>query len=120
MAGREVTESQLIEISIVTEPAQRYYVLFLRHPKLSDGDSYDYSLVKFMAERLRSPCSGWTYDWTTILQPHPLFPAGRNDKCPCESGMKYKKCCLDKPGVLRPHCNIHFEEAPPPWFSNYE
>ena len=22
---------------------------------------------------------------------------GRNDKCPCGSGLKYKKCCLDKP-----------------------
>ena len=21
---------------------------------------------------------------------------GRNDKCPCESGKKYKKCCGDK------------------------
>lgn len=24
---------------------------------------------------------------------------GRNDPCPCGSGMKYKKCCLNKPGV---------------------
>lgn len=21
---------------------------------------------------------------------------GRNDKCPCGSGLKYKKCCLNK------------------------
>lgn len=25
--------------------------------------------------------------------------AGRNDPCPCGSGKKYKKCCLDKDGV---------------------
>lgn len=24
---------------------------------------------------------------------------GRNDPCPCGSGMKYKKCCADKPGA---------------------
>ena len=23
---------------------------------------------------------------------------GRNDPCPCGSGKKYKKCCLDKAG----------------------
>jgi hypothetical protein len=30
-----------------------------------------------------------------IIEP-PLFVAriGRNDKCPCNSGRKYKKCCL--------------------------
>ena len=21
---------------------------------------------------------------------------GRNDKCPCNSGLKFKKCCIDK------------------------
>lgn len=26
---------------------------------------------------------------------------GRNDPCPCGSGKKYKKCCLDKPGPTR-------------------
>ncbi len=26
--------------------------------------------------------------------PHPKI--GRNDPCPCGSGKKYKKCCLDK------------------------
>lgn len=23
---------------------------------------------------------------------------GRNDKCPCDSGKKFKKCCIDKVG----------------------
>ncbi|BCR05385.1 UPF0225 protein [Desulfuromonas versatilis] len=27
---------------------------------------------------------------------------GRNDPCPCGSGKKYKKCCLDKAGQPRP------------------
>src|SRR5438094_549584 len=25
---------------------------------------------------------------------------GRNDPCPCGSGKKYKKCCLDKPAAI--------------------
>ena len=27
---------------------------------------------------------------------------GRNDPCPCGSGKKYKKCCIDKPASQRP------------------
>ena len=31
----------------------------------------------------------------------PLKGVGRNDPCPCGSGKKFKKCCLDR-GSLRP------------------
>ena len=31
---------------------------------------------------------------------------GRNDPCPCGSGKKYKKCCIDKPGSYGP-CDGH-------------
>jgi uncharacterized protein YecA (UPF0149 family) len=27
---------------------------------------------------------------------NPLKHVGRNDPCPCGSGKKFKKCCLDK------------------------
>lgn len=39
---------------------------------------------------------------------------GRNDKCPCGSGLKYKKCCLDKEiknVVSVPHARIITDEA---------
>ena len=26
---------------------------------------------------------------------------GRNDPCPCGSGKKYKKCCLNKPSTIQ-------------------
>jgi len=26
----------------------------------------------------------------------PLYKANRNDPCPCGSGKKFKKCCIDK------------------------
>ncbi|GIW49037.1 MAG: hypothetical protein KatS3mg079_513 [Caloramator sp.] len=29
---------------------------------------------------------------------------GRNDPCPCGSGKKYKKCCIDK---IKPEININ-------------
>ena len=33
---------------------------------------------------------------------NPYKGLGRNDPCPCGSGKKYKKCCLDKADVLPP------------------
>ena len=31
-----------------------------------------------------------------VLPPRPTEKVGRNDPCPCGSGRKYKKCCLDR------------------------
>ena len=33
---------------------------------------------------------------TKTPEASPPGPAGRNDPCPCGSGKKYKKCCLEK------------------------
>jgi len=114
MAGTIVTKCRLLEVSLVTEPKQRYSVAFVK------GRDYDYSLVNFVVQRLTSPWSGWSYEWTTRLQPHSLYNASRNDPCPCESGKKYKRCCLGQAGIRRPHCQILFEEAPPPGLDSYE
>jgi len=37
------------------------------------------------------------------LPPQPIRVApepGRNESCPCKSGLKYKRCCLGKPAVM--------------------
>jgi len=36
--------------------------------------------------------------------------AGRNDRCPCGSGKKFKKCCMDKPS-LRPRAELVQQEG---------
>jgi len=38
---------------------------------------------------------------TEILNPPPIRSAkvGRNEQCPCGSGIKFKKCCLDHPNT---------------------
>jgi len=39
----------------------------------------------------------------TSAQPVRTTPkTGRNDLCPCGSGRKFKRCCLDKPGAASP------------------
>ena len=45
--------------------------------------------------------AGVMEDWSVFIQNEEAEPihsekCGRNDKCQCGSGLKYKKCCLDK------------------------
>lgn len=42
---------------------------------------------------------------------------GRNDKCPCGSGKKYKVCCMNKP--VSPLNRIESEEERDKWLKNY-
>jgi methionyl aminopeptidase len=36
------------------------------------------------------------------------FKVGRNDPCPCGSGLKYKKCCLGKNGIETPDIEEYY------------
>lgn len=106
--------SELLAVAIVENPVQKYSVLA--------PENHDNLLVKFVTERLRSPYNRWTFRWEKKHHPHHRFKNhGRNAPCPCESGIKYKKCCLsNRDGVLRPHCNIEFSVPPPSHLSNLE
>ncbi|MEW9799537.1 YchJ family protein [Alteromonas sp. CYL-A6] len=40
--------------------------------------------------------SQWRYDDGDIHDDSGLISLGRNDRCPCQSGKKFKQCCLLK------------------------
>lgn len=110
--GREcyhvITKFDILGIAVVTEPVQKYSVLS------TDVDGMDYSMVKFVVDRLHSPFDGWTSEWTEAYHPHELFyDRVPEDGCPCGSGRSYRQCCLSKPGVIRPHLEILFDRYPP-------
>ncbi len=115
MCGREVKKAELLEMSFVENPAQKYSVAFTTDTKTGKQiDHYDYSLVQYVAKGLRESFDEWDCKWTKIRHPHSQYThVGRNDKCPCESNKKYKKCCLNESGVLRPHMEIIFSIPPP-------
>lgn len=119
---RIVTDMRLLGSALVENPVQRYSVPFKVDPETGkSSDHYNYSTVKYAIERLPSPYSGWDVQWMKRRHPHSLFRhLGRNDKCPCDSGAKYKKCCLPESGVLRPHCEILLEEEPPEHLNTVE
>lgn len=67
-------------------------------PKLSNGKT-DYDLLNYSilnnndnekhATYIKNTKRAEALDWQ-----HKIKNIGRNDKCPCNSGKKYKKCCL--------------------------
>jgi hypothetical protein len=115
MCYRIVTKIDVLGISFVESPVQKYSVPFTKDEKTGESvDHYNYSLLKYLIDKLlQSPFDSWKINWTKKMHPHEKFAGvGRNKKCPCGSGDKYKKCCLNKAGVLRPHCEFLLENPP--------
>ena len=105
MCCRKITKLELLGTAFVESPLQRYSIPFLTDKKTNEKqDHYNYNLIKYLISKLKSPFVEWQALKTEKLYPHSKFNnLGRNDKCPCGSGKKYKKCCLEKLGVLMPH-----------------
>ncbi len=116
MCHRIVTKPEFLGTAFVSSPVQKYSVPFLVDPETGQSrDHYDYKLVEYPIRRLASAFDEWEFQWTHRRHPHSRFASfGRNDKCPCESGKKYKKCCLPEAGVLRPHIDFIFHVPPDP------
>ena len=112
LCSRVITKCTFISMSIVLDPVQKYSVLIARD---SEGkDPSDYSMVKFVLDRIENPLDRWSGRWTQTYHPHSLFAdRDRLSGCPCESGRSYRECCLPRPGVIRPHYHLEFEKHPP-------
>ena len=106
MCVRIVDSVEFLGSAFVANPVQKYSVPFLTDKSTGKTvDQYNYALVEYLIEKIRGPFDDWSLRWTKKLHPHSKFKhLGRNDKCPCASGKKYKQCCLDKEGVLMDHC----------------
>mgnify|MGYP001456406963 CR=1 FL=1 len=113
---REVSDMEFLGTALVSSPVQKYSVPFLVDPETGNSvDHYDYSAPKFVFAGLSGPFDPWNYEWQVRRRPHSHYrDVGRNDPCPCESGSKYKKCCLKHDeGVAFPHLEIIFESLAP-------
>jgi hypothetical protein len=121
MCVHEITNMQFLEISVVTNPVQKYSVLFIADNETGEKtDNYDYSRVKYVVTSLQNPFDEWDIQVTKIRHPHKFFShISDEDTCPCGSLKSYGNCCKKcKEGVLRPHINIIFhvlpKDGPPP------
>lgn len=76
-------------------------------------DNYDYRDVDYIVDLLNDASVGWRFENSTTITSHSEYAGiGRNDYCPCGSGIKYKKCCLNEEGVKGTHTQFYLEEGP--------
>jgi len=115
MCSRRVGKIDLVAVALVANPRQKFSVVFIKDEQTGEQiDHYDYCLVEYVMRGLVSPWDDWSYEWRKALHPHERYgKLGRNDLCPCESGLKYKYCCKRLPGIVRPHLRVHFADNPP-------
>jgi hypothetical protein len=92
---RIIYEAEPLEVSIVTDPVQKYSVLQL---------DYDYSVVRYVLDHLTSAFHRWEGEWTHKRHSHANFVDRPHDgPCPCNSKLRYSECCLLEDGVRLPH-----------------
>ncbi|MFH1374043.1 MAG: SEC-C metal-binding domain-containing protein [bacterium] len=111
MCGRRITEFRAVGVSVVTEPHQKYSVAFPSSPEDKERrDPYNYAQLEYLVARLQDPYDEWDVRLTTKSHSINKFKSlGRNDQCPCGSGIKFKKCCLPKGSIELPHYEFWIE-----------
>lgn len=102
---RKVTSMEFKGVAVVTDPFDKYG--FVRIP----DQEYNYGMLEKLTSNLDSPYE--EFDIETVREKHPDYiNVGRNDRCPCGSGRKYKKCHRGTEEELIDHFIIHMDKHP--------
>lgn len=96
---RMITDFEFLGIAIVKHPLDKYAIIKI------EGKDYNYEVLEYLIKNLDSPFRPWYVEQITRKKPEYVH-IGRNDKCPCGSGKKYKKCCANTPNEYGPHFRI--------------
>jgi hypothetical protein len=116
--GRIVTQAEMLAVSLVRVPVQKYSVVYAADPGVSGGEPNPgaYPSVAYVIDRLQSPRDRFHFEWTQTRHPHqPYADVQMTDPCPCIApNGTYAECCGPTEGVLRPHLVVAFEKEPPP------
>ena len=85
-----VNNGNLLGIDFVEKPAMKCAVVF-------DGIDRPekYKLLEYIIPKLPDEYTHWDFKISTDYEPHSNFSIGRNEQCPCQSGKKYKHCCMN-------------------------
>lgn len=84
---RIVVDFEFLGASIVSKPFDNYTIL------KPQGVKFNFSLLDYISPQIH-PYSKWSYKIENKLLPQ-YNKTGRNDKCPCGSGKKFKFCIRD-------------------------
>lgn len=84
LCRQEITDIQLLNFNIVTDPLDKYAILKIK------GKHFDFPLLDYLIPHITA-YSKWSYTIEERLLPK-YKKIGRNELCPCGSGLKFKKC----------------------------
>ena len=94
MCEREITNAEFICEAIVSIPFDKYAIIKM------PGQKFNFDLLDFIVPKIDAYC-----EWSYVIEKR-LLPdyknTGRNDKCPCGSGLKFKYCLKKEP-------ELHYE-----------
>lgn len=96
---REVTDLEIIGMALVKHPLDKYAIMKV------EGQEYNYGILDELMKKIESPFIPWHVDQVERKKPEYLH-IGRNDRCPCGSGKKYKKCCINTAREHETHYKI--------------
>lgn len=114
MCYHRVEEVDLLSISAVENPVQKYSVAFLSDSEGGDPkDHYDYGNVRFVVDRVASPFHGWASEVTTrVIKDSDVAHLSLEHPCPCLSGKVFGECCFGKTQIIVPHMQVHLSVPP--------
>lgn len=84
---RIVEDIEYHGVAIVTKPFDKYAVIFL------EDSEYNYTFLENLMGNWENPYEKWELHTSRELIEE-FKDLGRNELCKCNSGRKYKKCCL--------------------------
>ncbi|MCM3167916.1 YecA family protein [Peribacillus frigoritolerans] len=106
MCCRVAGEIEFHGVALVTNPFDKYGVVF---PK---GKEYNYAILENLMKSWTNPYQEWELEITRELTEE-YVGIGRNHPCICNSGKKYKNCCLKSGDNHHDHYKLVFINPDP-------
>lgn len=95
-------DMEVLEISLVTKPVQKYSVAH-------NDETLDFSLINYLSDILDNAFENWEVYWTRMSFPIERFSqVDSGSDCPCKSGKKFEVCCLNEKEISIPHVDFKF------------
>jgi len=91
-----VYDGIFVGVDFVEKPSAKCAVVF---DEIDNPEKY--ILLEYIIPKLPNEYTKWDYKILTKYEPHSNYTIGRNEKCPCLSGKKYKHCCMNDPKGIK-------------------
>lgn len=105
----ETTDFEYKDLKAVRDPFDKFEILEPYEPKEM---TYSFAMLEMLMGSLRSPYEYWEVEIVRDKNPE-YARVGRNDKCPCGSGKKFKHCCMnDEKKMYFDHYKIRMMNEP--------